>query len=140
MSVRSLLTRGLSFLRRSGHGETFTIDNFVGSFTGFYEEVNNANTLDTGGFLPTANAILYVERSEFSFTPWVGMKVRIDGRQLLVTEVGKNRYRWRLPLMQAHPKATSDVPAYIDVVSTKAGTPVLGPTNNPQEVVPPPAP
>jgi hypothetical protein len=41
-----------------------------------------------------------------------------------------------MTLMVAHPKETSDVPEYTQVISTTAGTPLHGPSNNP--IVPQP--
>jgi len=133
-AAQSLLHRGLARLRDQ-HGEPFTIAGLNSEiFTGMYEETRRSNTVGEGGFIPAANAVLHVQRAEverLGIAPWLGMKVGLNAREFLVTDISDNRYRWTLSMMVAHPKGESDVAAYVKVLSGGAGTIVFGSDNNP---------
>jgi len=116
------------------HGKPFTVQGFPAPFVGTWEELNDANTLEEGGFLASANAVLFVRPAEFDavgLKPWKGMRVTLDGREMVVTERANIDYRWRLTLVQAFPKE-ADVPCFVPVRGTGAmGTLLFGPGNNP---------
>jgi hypothetical protein len=130
---RIVIDPGLGALRQN-LGETFTVEGQTRTFVGLIEETRHSNEVGEGGFLPMQNGILTVERSEFeaaSMKPWLGMRVTVNGRVHLVSEISTNPYRWVLSLIVAHPKADSDVPAFTPIIEGETGTPLGTDSNNP---------
>lgn len=106
------LARGLTVLD-SQFGTVVLLDCYPGrQFRGLIEEARFSNELGAGGFLPGQEAVLYLPTPQFEglgFRPWPGLRLRVLGRDFVVSGVGLNDLRYALQLTVAHPKA-SDVP------------------------------
>jgi hypothetical protein len=122
---------GLKFLKDTGHRETFTVESLSTVFVGLIEEARYSNDVGEGGFTPAASATLTVEREQFWFSPWMGMRVMVWGREHQVSEVSENPYRWVLSLIVSHPRAHQDLPKFCRVLTGVTGTPLFGPAHNP---------
>jgi hypothetical protein len=91
----------------------FTVEGY-GSFVGLCPEVIDRNQVGEGGFLPEADGVLTVQLSEFArvnLKPWVGMRLEIHGRVMIVTSRSYNEHRWALSLEQAMPMEP-DLPTF----------------------------
>ena len=125
-AAHDALVEGLEDLRQQ-FGEPFLVDG-LGSFTGLCEETRIRNTLGLEGPLPGADAVLYIQRSEFEpigLVPWIGMRVTVKGRDFTVTEISENAQRWQLNLEVAVPKLVPDVTCFTDALATHDGQTIL---------------
>lgn len=126
MTVKEALELGAA-AHTKHFGEPLKVDGFLESFICWNERVRYGNSLEAGGFMPDADAVLHVPYTEFAkvgLTPFPGMRITVKARPLIVTSIESGLTNWLLTTTQAFPK-DSDMPCFIAALATNARQPIL---------------